>query len=83
MSGPSINFPIGEFPIRKEATREIQEERNFEVCQPKESILKSGRLFKKKKYVYVHLKETDDEARKWSVLVVSPDEEPKHYSFDV
>lgn len=83
MSGPSINFPIGEFPIRKEVTREIHEERNFEVCQPKESILKSGRLFKKKKYVYVHLKEADDGTREWSVLVVSPDEGPTHYSFDV
>lgn len=79
---PPPGITIGELPIRKEVTKDIQEERNFEVCHPKESVLKSGRLFKKKKYVYVHLKEDDDGSREWSVLIVPPDEEPTHYTLD-
>ena len=46
-SGLNIGFnPQAESPYRKETSKEVTEEvneqRNFEVCQPKESVIKKG-----------------------------------------
>jgi len=86
-SGLNIGFnPQAESPYRKETTKEVTEEvneqRNFEVCQPKESVIKKGFIRKNRtKRTIVHLKDEDGE-RKWSVLIIPPDGEPEHYQFD-
>ncbi len=76
------NFTLAESPIRKEAMKEVMEERNFEVCQPKESVLKSSRLFNRKKYLFTHLKENDDGSLEWNLLIVPPNGEPTQVTFD-
>lgn len=84
-SGPNfgINVP-GESPYRreniKEVTEDINEKRNFEVCEPKESIIEQGRIRKRKKVSYVHLK-NDEDGLKWTVLIVPPDGEPDYFEY--
>lgn len=66
----------------KKVEEDIYEKRNFEVCQPKESITKKGIIRKRTKRTYVHLKERDEQLI-WSVLEIPPEGEPEHYQFEV
>lgn len=78
---PGINI---ESPYSRDDVREVKEavieERNFDVCQPKESVVKKGRLRRRKKCVYIHLADNDGDLY-WNILIIPPDDHPQHFRF--
>lgn len=80
--GPPIGANFNISPYRKEITKQTQEERNFEVCQPKESISTKGIIRRKKTYRYIHLDEDEDGNKWWNILIVPPEDEPHNYTLN-